>query len=235
MFFFFHLLTGLVIGLLIADLLRDRRWIIPCAIGAVLPDLIDKTLGHIIFADSIGYGRIYAHTLLCFAVIFLTGLIVWKYRKSPVIVGMAVGIVSHQVLDLMWNEPANWFFPFQGPFQGHLPTDYVFTLITAELNNPPEVLVALILGLGALVYLKFRHKIMQTDDYRAFLKSGLLVCALIFFVIGGIILGKAMTGETLSFTGWSQVDESTLGGIVMILTAYAAWRLLRRIDDIALQ
>ncbi|MDD1679205.1 MAG: hypothetical protein LUO93_08520 [Methanomicrobiales archaeon] len=45
MFFFFYLLIGFLTGLLIGDLFRDYRWVIPCAVGAVLPDLLDKPPG----------------------------------------------------------------------------------------------------------------------------------------------------------------------------------------------
>lgn len=231
MYFFFHLLTGIVIGLLIADLLNDRRWIIPCALGAVLPDLIDKPLGHIILVDSVSYGRIYGHTLLFFIMIIFTGLIVWKFWKSPAFFGLAIGIFSHQVLDLMWRQPANWFYPFMGPFQGHLPREYIFVLIKAELNNPSEVLVAVLLGLGALLYLKYRQRIREKENYRAILKMAILICGLIFFVLGGIVIGKGMIGETLSFTGWSRPDEYILGGIVMVIMAYVAWRLSQQMED----
>jgi hypothetical protein len=41
------------------------------AIGAILPDLIDKPIGSIIFASIISNGRIIGHTLL-FSCFFLT-------------------------------------------------------------------------------------------------------------------------------------------------------------------
>jgi membrane-bound metal-dependent hydrolase YbcI (DUF457 family) len=229
MYFFFHLFTGIVLGFVIGDLVRDRRWVIPCAFGAVLPDLIDKPVGQIIFAYSIGYGRIYAHTLLFFLLVLVAGLVVWNRWRNPAVCGIAVGILSHQVLDSMWLEQANWFYPLLGPFQGHLSTDYINVLILGELNNPSEAVLAVLIGLCALLYLKYRQKILENTKSRAILKGSLLLCALVLFILGGIVLGKAMVRETLPFASWSGPMEYFMGGSVLVLAAYAAWRLHRQV------
>lgn len=44
-------------------------------VGSVLPDIIDKPLGGIILKDTIGNGRIYAHTLLFLLSLFVIGVI----------------------------------------------------------------------------------------------------------------------------------------------------------------
>ena len=51
------------------------------AFGAVLPDLIDKPIGSILFTDYYGTGRIYAHTLL-FAAAVLFGVMALTRRGS---------------------------------------------------------------------------------------------------------------------------------------------------------
>jgi membrane-bound metal-dependent hydrolase YbcI (DUF457 family) len=235
MYFFFHLFTGIVLGFVIGDLLRDRRWVIPCAFGAVLPDLIDKPVGQIIFAYSIGYGRIYAHTLLFFLLVLVAGLVVWNYRRTPAVCGIAVGILSHQVLDQMWLEQTNWLYPLLGPFQGHLSPDYINVLILGELNNPSEAVLAVLIGFCALLYVKYRQKILGNTKSRAILKGSLLFSALILFILGGIILGRGMVGETLPFTSWSEPVEYLMGGIVLVLAAYAAWQLHGQIEDSPIQ
>jgi len=225
MYFFFHLFAGIIIGFIMGDLLHDRRWVIPCGLGAVLPDLIDKPLGHIIFSDSIGYGRIYGHSLGFFLVIVLLGLLTWRFWKTPVICGIAAGIISHEVLDTMWSEPANWFFPLMGPFQGNLPPDYLLVLVSGELSNPLEIIIALFLGSCALVYVKYRYALRESGGYQKNLCYCLLGGALILGTLAGIILGMAMVGDTLPFTGWSRVEDFTLGGIVVALAAYTVWRM----------
>lgn len=233
MYIFFHLFAGLVIGFLIADLLHDRRWLLPCALGSVLPDFIDKPIGHILFADSIGYGRIYGHTLLFFLCVLIAGLILWKYRKTPVLVALATGILLHEILDLMWREPANWCYPFLGPFQGHLPADYMATLISEELSNPFEIAVALVLVAGVILSLAFRQNIRDHAGYREILRGVLLLSSFSLLALGGIILGKAMVGQTLPIPGWSMHEEYIIGGILLVLAAYDAWQIHRNLEKYA--
>lgn len=225
MYFFFHLLTGLVIGILLADLLQDRRWIIPCTIGSVLPDLIDKPLGHLLFAGSFGYGRIYAHTLLFFGILLIIGIFLWKYRQSVFFFGLAAGVLSHQVLDQLWTRPATWYWPIFGPFQGRLPEDYWLVLIQRELENPVEVAIGIILCIVVIVYLLYRDRIMGSDTGRGMLKSALLVLALALLVVSGIVLGRALAGDPLPVPGMSDEDNAILAGIVLVLASFAAWRL----------
>ncbi len=231
MYFFFHLFTGIVLGLLIADLLNDRRWVIPCAFGAVLPDLIDKPLGQVIFATSIGYGRIWAHTLLFFLLVLVLGIVVWKFWRNPAVCSVAVGILSHEVLDQMWLEQANWFYPLLGPFQGHLSPDYINVLILGEINTPSETVLAILLGISALIYLNYRQKIPDNTGIRAIVKNGFLLLALALLVLGGIVIGRSMAGQALPFTGWSEPIEYFMGGIVIVMAAYVAWRLYRKMEQ----
>ncbi len=230
MYFFFHLFTGIVLGLLIGDIANDRRWVIPCAIGAVLPDLIDKPVGQIIFATSIGYGRIWAHTLLFFLLVLAAGLVIWKYRKTPVLCGVAVGILSHEVLDQMWQEQANWLYPLLGPFQGHLSPDYINVLILGELNDPSEAVLAVLLGLCALLYLIYRRRLRENAKSREIVKICFLLGALALLIIGGVIIGKGIAGQSLPFTGWTEPIEYLMGGIVIVLASYVAWRLYWKMD-----
>lgn len=44
-----------------------------------------------------------------------------KILKTPRFSGFAMGVLSHQVIDLMGYEPVNWLYPLPGLFQKHLP------------------------------------------------------------------------------------------------------------------
>ncbi len=140
-----HLLAGIVIGIVLASLFRYALLIPACALGSVIPDLIDKPLGIIILAESIGYGRIYCHTLLLFSLIMLSAVLLSvKYpRPALIVVAFATGIFSHQALDAMWNEPANWFWPLFGSFQGRSIPDYFAWAISTELGSPTEWLAGI--------------------------------------------------------------------------------------------
>jgi membrane-bound metal-dependent hydrolase YbcI (DUF457 family) len=116
MFLFFHLFTGIVLGLLMGDLLHDRRWVIPFAIGAVLPDLIDKPIGNLFFADLFGNGRIFMHSLIASCALLVIGYGIRKRWADPAVLAIATGVLSHQVLDLMWKDPASWYYPLPGQF-----------------------------------------------------------------------------------------------------------------------
>ena len=150
MYFFFHLLTGIILGFVMSDLLKDRRWFLACTIGAVLPDLIDKPLSYFLSPAASGYGRGYTHSLLVVVMILILGLVFWKYMKEPGILGLGVGIISHQVLDQMWLEPSNWYYPLLGPFRGLIIEDYSWVMFLQEIRNPFEVVLG---GFLALVFL----------------------------------------------------------------------------------
>lgn len=188
MFFFFHLFTGIILGLLLAELLRDRRWVIPCAIGAVLPDLIDKPLGYLIF-PSIGYGRFIFHNLILAVVLLIAGYIVWKYYASPFLFALDIGIISHQVLDSMWENPKMWIYPILGTEIPHAasPGDFLLYLLETDLYNPAEwiLLVACIIGAVAYIYRKelgmraARHTTAMKGLFIASQIALIFVCAIV--------------------------------------------------------
>lgn len=117
MFIFGHIGITLGIFYLLSRLFPEKnipvdfKWI---AFGSLLPDFIDKPLGRIILADTIGSGRIFAHTLI-FAV--LLGLVAYyifsqKGLKVPLIIAGAS--FCHLLEDQMWNSPRAFLWPLLG-------------------------------------------------------------------------------------------------------------------------
>ncbi len=99
-----------------AGLIRKRRDFILAVFGSVLPDLIDKPLGFIIF-HGFGNGRLIAHTLLFNLILLATFLIFRPVLErwlggNPVVIPLAS--MLHLVEDRMWGEPAVLFYPFMG-------------------------------------------------------------------------------------------------------------------------
>jgi membrane-bound metal-dependent hydrolase YbcI (DUF457 family) len=231
MYFFFHLFTGIILGLLTADFARDRRWIIPCALGAVLPDLIDKPVGHIIFAQSIGFGRIYSHTLLFFILILLAGLACWRWWKNPFFLALAVGVMSHQVLDLMWNEPANWFWPLYGPFHGHLAPDYFLVLINGELNNRLDIFLALLIGCGLLLYLKKDVAERAIRHHRTLIRTAMTMAILILLLLAAVSTWSGVTKHWLPYIGWEVREEYIFGSLLLTMAAFLLWRWQGALDE----
>ncbi len=220
MFFFFHLVTGIILGLLIADLLCDRRWIVPCVIGAVLPDIVDKPLNYILLPAVNGNGRFLFHNLIVFAIILVAGLLLWKYYRSPLILALDIGILSHQILDSMWTEPVRWLYPLLGPYpaQAASPPDYLFDLLLTDLYNPYEwVLIILCTCILVLYWQRGPLAAAATRHKKAV--GTLLKCAeIMLWVFCGIVLAYGLL--KMSLTGLaSGADQDAFTLVVIALAA----------------
>jgi hypothetical protein len=232
MYLFFHLLTGTILGFLIGDLLKDRRWVIPCAFGAILPDLVDKPLGMVILSQSIGDGRIYGHTLLAVFTLGILGILFLKIWKTPVIAGIAAGILSHQVLDLMWEEPKNWLYPAYGPFLRYDTSSDIFSLLESEINNPLEIFLFIILCVCMGIFL-FRHRIAATLARHNGGVRSLLACGVFgFCILSGVCFGLIRGKHTIPFLAWNQPADFLIGGIVAVMAALLCWRWYHKKPDI---
>jgi membrane-bound metal-dependent hydrolase YbcI (DUF457 family) len=230
MYFFFHLFTGIILGFLIGDRLHDRDWVMPCAIGAVLPDLIDKPVGFIIFGGVLDNGRIWCHSLLVAAIVLLAGLLAGKVRKTPLLVAAAIGILSHQILDLMWRQPRTWYYPLLGPFGGRLPPGHLFTLLMQEISNPSERILAALIAI-AIVFALRPGRIAALIHKDPHMVQGILETgAVMLLILSGAIIGFGMVRRSLPYIGWSRPEEYFIGGIVIALAAYLLWRWQSHLD-----
>jgi hypothetical protein len=190
MYFFFHLITGILLGFLAGDLLRDSRWLIPCAIGSILPDLIDKPLGYFLLPALIGRGRAIFHSLPLLLILLAIGVSVWKYRGSVTLLAAGTGILSHHVLDSMWSEPVEWLDPLVESFTAsrnpHL--DFFLPLLQRDLGNPSEWFMAGMVIIGLLAYLKREAVISAATSHRRGICHVLQGLAISLAVIGGILV-----------------------------------------------
>ena len=84
------------------------------ALGALLPDLVDKPLGMIIFASTISTGRMIGHTLLLSFTLLYIGLSLYEKRGDIRIMSLAAGTFFHLMEDQMWGDPRTLFWPFLG-------------------------------------------------------------------------------------------------------------------------
>ncbi len=154
MYLLAHAMVGILIGIVLAAIVGDRRLIALGAFGAILPDLIDKPLGHIVLAGTVNYGRIYFHGLTVLSLTLLAGLLIYHYRGQVGLLVVAAGMASHQILDGMWRQPVEWFWPFLGPIPQHdYPGDYFWSSVLRELAQPSEwFFFLLIAGLFVILY-----------------------------------------------------------------------------------
>lgn len=161
MLFMGHLVIGLIIGFILYEFFHDWTIIVFVAIGSVLPDVVDKPLGYIIFGSTLDNGKIFFHGLIIVLLFFITGLIVWKLFKSHSFIFIAVGIFLHQLVDMMWRQPVNWYYPLLGPYQVNAETDYFLNALNAELTSVTEWIF--VVALLAIAYLLYRNKKQQKD------------------------------------------------------------------------
>jgi membrane-bound metal-dependent hydrolase YbcI (DUF457 family) len=145
-----HLLIGCILGLLVYNRYNLRSAVPVAAIGAILPDLIDKPLGHILLKGTLDSGRIYAHTLLFLGIALVAGLLYWRSRSSPLLLVLAGGILTHLMLDGMWNMPNTLFWPALGDFLPHSYPDYFGNALITEVTSPLEWLAGLSIVMIAL-------------------------------------------------------------------------------------
>jgi membrane-bound metal-dependent hydrolase YbcI (DUF457 family) len=89
----------------------DPRYL---AIGALLPDFIDKPLGMIVFASTISNGRMISHTLVFSLTLFLVGLYLYDKKSDIRVITLATGSFFHLMEDQMWAIPQTLFWPLFG-------------------------------------------------------------------------------------------------------------------------
>ena len=149
--FFWHVGGALFIARWVfRDPRMDLRILV---LGSVLPDLIDKPIGSLIFHGHFRTGRIYGHTLL-FAVLLLTGVMAFTRRGTTARrawMALPIGVFIHLLLDVPLENKTFWW-PFFGfdfpPF-----ADGALSDLLRYLSRSPWVLAQEAIGLAYLVVL----------------------------------------------------------------------------------
>lgn len=139
-------------------------------LGSLLADIIDKPLGHLLFADSLSNGRIFGHTLLFTIILAAIGWWLYHKRRRVWLLTLAAASFCHLVCDQMWLAPRTFFWPVFGfAFDKYVYDDYLSGLWEGLLHNPavyvPEIIGLLILAWFGFILLRRRRFI-------AFLRRG---------------------------------------------------------------
>jgi membrane-bound metal-dependent hydrolase YbcI (DUF457 family) len=150
----------------------DYRFIL---LGSLLPDLVDKPVGRIIFGEVIANGRIYLHTLLFLVMTILMGVFVYRWKNSLWGFFIAFGVLMHFVMDAMWMDPVTLFWPFISPAFGKGPgvpfLDIVRSWAQTLLIEPRVFLPELA---GLVILLIYGIKIIKEKRVVAFIRTGYL-------------------------------------------------------------
>jgi hypothetical protein len=137
------------------------------AFGAILPDLIDKPIGRILFRERFESGRLWGHTLL-FNVALLCVLFFLRGRRKRVFTLVPVASLLHLAEDNVWSKPQVFWWPLFG-------TDFVREPYTTYWWAPWVSSGAMIqeaVGLACLVWLFAAHGMLNRDGMRTFLRTG---------------------------------------------------------------
>jgi hypothetical protein len=203
MHFFFHLFTGILLGLLLADIFGDEGWLIPCAVGAILPDLVDKPVGYVLLPGVIGYGRFLFHSLPVAMLILAAGIVLWRRRGSVVVLAVATGVIFHQFLDTMWRQPAGWLDPLLGPVTEHrpIPPDYFFILLRQNFEDPWEIFLGCVLVVCELTWLERDRIVGMAMAHRRGTGLALEGMGLFLGVLSGAVLLLGVVGRYLGHRG----------------------------------
>lgn len=221
MLIFCHLFIGLVLGIVLLRLTRNRWALFACALGAVLPDILDKPLGHILLRSTLDNGRLWAHTLLLLAILAIIGAVLAKKRGVVVVIALAAGVLLHQLGDTMYLDPTGWFWPLFGPFQPEQFPDYFGNAVLKELGSAYEW----VFGLASLAIIVNYSLPGGWKGWRALTDRSLelmpITIALFIFALFEVLYGIA-NSSVMDFgeTGAMYIAALTavVGGTVLQLT-----------------
>jgi len=139
------------IALALAGLVK-RADLLFVLLGSILPDLIDKPLGLLVFGTP-AMGRTFAHTLLFLLILAALAL----YTRDIRVASLCGGVFAHLALDFIWQSPVIFFWPLLGsfPLAEYLdPVSYMQMLLHGL--EEPMVLVPECLGLAYILYLLYK-------------------------------------------------------------------------------
>jgi membrane-bound metal-dependent hydrolase YbcI (DUF457 family) len=129
--------------------IQDKISYLFIGIGAILPDLIDKPLGVILY-DNISNGRLFMHTFLIFFILFTRGLVIFERKKDVRMLCLSGGVFWHLISDEMWLEPVILLWPLYGhflfdfPLIEHSETYSWIIAMLMQLKNPFELISEII-------------------------------------------------------------------------------------------
>ncbi|MFC2002691.1 metal-dependent hydrolase [Chloroflexota bacterium] len=141
-------------------------------LGSLLPDIIDKPVGHLIFRETISNGRIFGHTLLFLIIMTLAGWYLYRYRSKAWLMVISFGTLVHITCDQMWRSPRTLLWPVYGfTFPRADLTDWITSMLYRLLTSP-EVYVPELVGVAVLFW--FAVELVRSRTVFAFVKHGIV-------------------------------------------------------------
>ncbi len=117
MLIFGHIIFTIGIFFMLERILPPLRGRLDCryiAFGALLPDILDKLVGRVIFAEDLANGRLVGHTLVFCLFIALLGYYHYERSRDTGVFLISGACFFHLLEDRMWNAPYTFFWPAFG-------------------------------------------------------------------------------------------------------------------------
>jgi hypothetical protein len=145
----------------------DIRFIL---VGSLLPDIIDKPVGLVLFRETFSNGRIFSHSLLFIVALGITGVFLYRRYHRSWLAALAAGTFMHLILDQMWHSPRTLLWPLYGfAFPRADITDWLSGLIRVWFTEL-EAYVPELVGLAVLGW--FLWVLVRGKTLFAFLRHG---------------------------------------------------------------
>ncbi len=145
-------------------------------LGAVLPDLVDKPLGEIVWSSAFHSGKIFGHTLVLSACLLGVGAVLYHRRRRTGVLSLGIGAASHLLGDAMWYTTVTLLWPLLGWFQPEAVTGSWFARMLNYLSSP-WIFFTETAGFLALVLLACRAHLTGPGAIGRFLRTGKLAVA----------------------------------------------------------
>ena len=144
----------------------DYRFIL---LGAIAPDIVDAVLG-----AWAPHSRSAGHSLIAPLVVATVVVLVFRGERRLAFFGLAVGWLTHLVLDAMWQSPETFLWPaFGSAFDTGSAEPYSWDLFT-DFGDHLGLWLGEVIGALALAWIWAAHRLGAEGRLRLFLRDGYL-------------------------------------------------------------
>jgi len=141
-------------------------------VGSLLPDIIDKPVGLLLFPDLFGTGRLFCHTLLFCLLLAVMGAWRYRLRRTSGLLVLSCGCAMHLLLDGMWRTPETLLWPAMGLVLRGETHDHWLRTIFFELFSRPEAYLPEIAG--AMILVPLSLVLVRRGSLSRFLRTGIV-------------------------------------------------------------
>lgn len=158
------------------DPAMDLRFVM---LGALLPNLIDKPIGSVLFNEALGSSRVYGHTLVVPALLLVLVMLFTKRgtARRKAWLGLPIGWLLHVFLDGQWAAPEGFWWPFLGLDFPPMEDSTLWGVIESHFTSVVAVATEVV-GLAYLVVLYRRGGLGQPEARHTFLTKGTIALPL---------------------------------------------------------